>query len=411
MSAVNKYRYNIILGFFKGKFPKLPVFLLKLPAYIYFYLVVVDCFRYNKLLASINFKQDIIDINSNTQIIYTDIASVHYVLTRLHDSVDNLQIVIYTIISGIFEKMYPYLIINKLNDNVKVLHVGTIDVLLLYNYKALFKECKKRGIFVIATYHSFCDMNVLKDIVKHCDVIFALSDSLKEELASNGIKNVITNYLPSAFKIDHNPLKKYEIRKSFNIPEEKIVLSIVGMLRPDKGLDFFIDSVSKLEDTYKDKIFINIIGTDYLGYKHSLPKPLAESGIQHRFIAKQTRLTDDEFVDNIIVSDIYLVPYTRPSINQSGPLIDAAVRKIPVIGTDNGTIGYTIKKWNIGLTFEHGNKEDLRNKIIQMIDNIDNLNFDFTQFIKEHSIEGYIGKHKQVYNSVINQNFDISMFN
>jgi len=405
MPKIDKIRLKLVKKLFTIKFPESSGIFVKLLSYSYFYIMVKDILKYNFFISFLNLRQDKIKIRDNTKIIYYDHKKDHYEITKLHKEIEKLDIVLFNKVFFVFDKSYPYFVTQFINKKIKILHIGTIEFLSLHNSEYLFKTCKKNNIFLIATYHSFGDIEENIEMLKKCNLVIALSNQFKEVLETYGLKNVIVNYLSSSYSDIKSPPKD-EIRKKHYIPLDKIVFSLVGNIRIDKGYDFFINAITKLSSNYKENIFINLIGKDVDSCSQSISDLLNNCGVDHKFQSTSDLLTEQEFVENISLADVCIFPYTRDTINASGPLIEAGIRRIPVFGTDNGDIGYTIKKWNIGLTFKHKDNDDLQYKIIEFIDKIDDLRFDFDQFVTDHKSETFIEKNKSIYEDVLNNNFN-----
>lgn len=321
----------------------------------------------------------------------------------------SISFIYYKSYRQIYDKSYPYFINNFLNNQIKILHIGTIELFFQSNFQILIRKCRANGIFVIASYHSFFYFEESIEALKYCDLILCFSKLHKQQLINAGLSNVVINYLPSCF-VNNNIDSKETLKLKYGIPLNKITISMVGYIVKGKGYDFFLESVQKLSKSYKDQIFINIAGQikDYTSeYIEDL---LIQSGVEYRFTAYQQKMEGKLYSENITLSDVLMIPYTRDSINTSGPLMDAASYNIPIIGTDNGDIGYTIKRWNIGVTFKHNDVNDLCLKIAEYIDNKDYYKFTFDKFKYDHSPEVFALRHQRLYNDILNNKFNLKNY-
>lgn len=394
---------------FDIKFPVFPGILLSIISILYYFIIVKDIFKYNYLLSFLFYKQEKFKVKGNTEIIYADHRNEHFELTKLQIGIEKLYVILFNKIFFVLEKTYPYFVIHHLNKRIRILHIGTIEFLSLFNIDSLVNYCKKNNIFLIATYHSFGDFDESIEMLKNFDLIITLSDTFNEELMNYGFRNVITNILPISYSNIESPNKEVVIRE-LGLNPNNIIFALIGGIREDKGFEFFIHSLNDLDNHYKDKIFLNFAGKIVDNTYDNISKLLPDCGIEYRLNATKIPLSDEEYVSNITASDALMIPYTRETINASGPLVEGAYRKIPIIGTDNGDIGFTINKWNIGFTFKHKNEDDLRNKIMYFVDNIDKINFNFDEFIKEHSPENFFEKHKTIYQDILNNKFVIDNY-
>jgi glycosyltransferase involved in cell wall biosynthesis len=127
--------------------------------------------------------------------------------------------------------------------------------------------------------------------------------------------------------------------------EEKVKIKnllFFGVIRPNKGLHVLLEAMKQLpeftltiaglpyEDSYQDRI-------------RFLAKQLPHNQVMmiERFVSKQ------EMKNLFSKSSLIILPYTNFS-SQSGVLYDALAYGLPIVATDVGGVGETVKCWDIG---------------------------------------------------------------
>lgn len=283
-----------------------------------------------------------------------------------------------------------YKIVNS--ERKKDVHFLTLDV--LYKYPLLFKLNKRRT--VIGTLHKIPNSSVkrslLKNFAKKIDFIIVHSEFSKEALNMIGIENVITIEYPSFY--DYSTISdKKKIRENKKIPEDKIIISALGGTREDKGLDILLESFKYLDEGNKNKIILNILGKEEKFKKEFIDLKLKEYKITS--VENYQFSTDKEFMENVKITDIMVLPYKKKFSGSSGPMIEAVVNKIPCIAPRELEIGKLIEKYELGLTFECENSQKLAMTIKDMIEN--ERVFFRNDYNKKITISNFLDKHKNIY--------------
>lgn len=283
--------------------------------------------------------------------------------------------------------------INKSN-NSDIIHILTLDTLYRSQkfIKYLLKKCK-----VIATLHHIPNKkklitNLIK-ISKVIDVIIVHSDYLRDELLKYGIKNVSVINYPSFYS--YSDKNKNYIKSEMNINNEKIIISALGGTRFDKGLDILLESLGGLTEEWKKNIIVNIAGKEEYFKRDFIVSKLNNIGIEYKL--NLNFMSDSEFCENVIISDIIVLPYRNSFTGNSGPMTEAIINNIPIITPMNTNIGFITNNNNLGVTFIN---ED-SNSLAQSIEYILNKNFSYNS--KSHKYrdkltkERFIKEYKKIY--------------
>lgn len=280
--------------------------------------------------------------------------------------------------------------INNNTQNGDLIHFLYLDSI----YKCPFISNKlKYNKKYIGTLHwipnDIFRKTLLKKISKRIECIVVHSEFLKEELIKMGINNVKCIDYPSFIKREVN---KYDD----SVQKNKIIISCLGGTRLDKGLDVLIEAFKYLDDVCKNKIIFNICGVEQdIKYKDIIKKS-EENSIN--IIYKNKFLSDEEYEEEIFKTDIILLPYKKIFTGNSGPMTDGIYADKFILGPNHGNLGYLIKKYDLGETFEQEDPVDLANKI-SSLSKIDlNKSHKYKEKLK---IETFITLYEKVYNDII----------
>lgn len=276
------------------------------------------------------------------------------------------------------------------NVDKEIIHVLAID--------GIYIKSKYKKKYIIGTLHQLPNNKVrrylLKKFSKNIKYLVVHSKFLGEELKKIGIENIkIVNY-PSFYS--YKNLNKKILREKYGIKLNKIVLSCLGGTRKDKGLNIVLESLKYLKPEIKEKIIFNIAGKeefykiDYIeSYKNK-----AELKINLKV------LSDEEFKENVFISDIMIIPYLKSFAGNSGPMTEAIVNKIPCITPKELNIGKITIENNLGEVFECENSKNLAEAIERTINNLDKGIYYNTDFYKELTEKKFLESYKKIYEEV-----------
>lgn len=241
-----------------------------------------------------------------------------------------------------------------------LLHFLYLDALYV---ACFFLKIKKRGLRLTGTLHQLPQnekkMRLLRRFAENFDYIVVHSDYIKSILVKSGIENVEVIDYPvfHALKLEG----RETIRRREGLQPEQIVLSALGGTRHDKGLDILLEAFKYLPSPSKERLFLNVVGREEYFKKDYICEKMQSYSIVGR--VKTEFLTDQEFQENVILSDLLVIPYRRYFNGNSGPMIEAAFRDIPVIGTDYGNLGTLVRVNELGYTFEAENSRKLAEQL------------------------------------------------
>ncbi len=167
-----------------------------------------------------------------------------------------------------------------------------------------------------------------------------------DELMYESFKHVITKAnthivscpdpVESTYMISRN-----EFRSKFGISHNDKVLGVFGMIDSRKGVDLLLEAFQSLPKTSYNKLLL-------MG-KHSekLNDCVRKIELFSNIISVDRFVTDDELISGINSVDVVAVVYPG-HIGSASIVIRAAAAQKPVLGSDFGWIGHTIKKYRLG---------------------------------------------------------------
>lgn len=273
----------------------------------------------------------------------------------------------------------------KKNDIIHFLYLDN-----LYKCPLIYKELKKNRKFIGTLHwipHDRLRKVMLKKISSRLDYIIVHSEFLKEKLDMMKINNVMVIEYPSF-------MYNYDF-KEINKSSEKIMISCLGGTRRDKGLDILMDSFKYLNEVTKNRLVFNICGIEQDIKFKDLEISAQQNSIN--IICKNKFLSDEEYKNEIFKSDVILLPYKKIFSGNSGPMTDGIYANKYIVGPKDGNLGYLIKKYDLGSTFEQENAKSLA----EALNKLSNTNLKKEhEYRKKLSIESFKKNHEMIYSKI-----------
>ena len=173
-----------------------------------------------------------------------------------------------------------------------------------------------------------------------CDALFVHSEILQRQLAE-----FLGPGHPPIFVTPHGVWKFADDNLTVTSPEERLrrrQLLFFGVIRPNKGLHVLLDAMEDLVDCT-----LTVAGQPqdvrYLEQIRAMVRrsPSGRIELVDRFVE------DDEMIRLFDQSSLVVLPYTSFTA-QSGVLHDALAHGLPVVATDVGALGESVRSWDIG---------------------------------------------------------------
>lgn len=201
------------------------------------------------------------------------------------------------------------------NKNITIIHNNTLAVLegiylkrklkakLIVHVHEIIKNPKWFGPMLTKLFGLQCDYFVCVSNAVAKELNPYVKNKEKVKVIYNGIDN--TKFHPN-YSVE-------SLRKEFNIPENSLVIGMIGRINSWKGQDDFLDSVVPLLIKYK-KIYALIVGGVFAGEEWRYDKlkekiNIFNLDINNRIIFSDFRL-DNYLIHNLI--DIFILPSINP---------------------------------------------------------------------------------------------------
>jgi len=161
-------------------------------------------------------------------------------------------------------------------------------------------------------------------------------------------------------------LTKKQAREKLAINYKGPIFLFFGILRRDKGIEYFFKAISLL----KNKDFKVLIASSLFDYQESEILNLIEKlVIKDRVLLKLGYIDQNEVYFYFYASDVLVLPYIKIYTGGSGPLLkEAAVCKIPSIVSNVSEMGRLVKRNKMGLIAEPENPESLAGKMKEFLE-------------------------------------------
>lgn len=279
------------------------------------------------------------------------------------------------------------------NDGVynSTIHFLYIDDLYKCPFISFF--VKRNSNKYIATLHwvpkNIINIILLKLFSSKMEYVIVHSLYMKSYLNSKGIHNIRCIDYPSFLENNSS------YGGMLNEDDDKIVISCIGGTRYDKGIDILCKAFKYIDNKVKNNILFNIAGCESDIKFHFIEECASRYHIKVNLVNKY--LTNEEYAQHIMVSDVILLPYRRMFTGNSGPMTDGIYKDKFILGPNHGTIACLINKYDLGCTFETENEIDLANKISQL----PNINIKKNHRYKENiTKERFLDEHIKLYSSI-----------
>lgn len=184
-----------------------------------------------------------------------------------------------------------------------------------------------------------------------CDVLIVAHDVLRDELASMGVPadriHVVGLPLMTA---------RLEVKPS-NVRDDEVVVLFFGTFRQNKGIDVLIEAIQALPltDPELPRLSFYFAGRGDAVLEAAV-RQLASS--DPRVSAEIGYISDARRRSLFETADIVVLPYTSISA-QSGVLNDAYASARPVIATDVGPIGASVRQHGSGIVVGPADAQEL----------------------------------------------------
>jgi len=223
-------------------------------------------------------------------------------------------------------------------------------------------------------------------------IVVSVSKQVEDYLKSVGVKNTTTIYTGVDTNI-YKPNSLNKLREEYNISKDTFVVGIVAVLRAAKRHKDLIEAISDI----KKDIKLVIVGDG--PQKKNIQNLIKEKGLENKVIMTGKRDDVNEILSDF---DLFVLPSNQEALGTS--LLEASSCAVPVIGSRVGGIPECVREDKNGLLFEAENIDELREKIIEMMENKERYEFfkaNSREFIiKNFSVEKMVKDTQELYDKI-----------
>ncbi|SCW52179.1 Glycosyltransferase involved in cell wall bisynthesis [Paenibacillus tianmuensis] len=252
------------------------------------------------------------------------------------------------------------------------LHLMYLDCLLL---PLLLLWPLLRGLSCTATMHWYptrrskvhalsflIRTGAIRRLIVHGEFTRRLTAALVGEAYGDRIESVLYPQLhPQHMNREHTE----RLRQRFTDFPRPFLLAFGGT-RYDKGLDLLLQAARFIEEPCT----LIVAGKEEHFTRNDMERLLTDVPDWCRVVLDLGFIAEEDVSGYFEIADIVVLPYRRMFTGQSGPLTEAIVRQKLVIGPDHGEIGFTIRHYQLGLTFTPENIGVLASQLNQAVRNI-----------------------------------------
>ena len=135
-------------------------------------------------------------------------------------------------------------------------------------------------------------------------------------------------------------------REALELPADGKIVLFFGEIRPEKGLIHLIRAIGKLQHDIT-KLYLVIAGRPRHMDMTECLQAIDDLDITGNVILRLEYIADEDVPRYFAASDVVAIPYV--AITQSGILFEAMTAERPVVVTDVGGVGPTVRENDIGL--------------------------------------------------------------
>lgn len=292
-------------------------------------------------------------------------------------------------------------------NTIDIVHVNTTAVLEGIYFKIKYKIPLVWHIHEILLKPKFL-FEFTSFLVQHySDRIIVVSEAVEKHLLSSKtikkekIKIIYNGVNNQVFYPNNIPSK---LKKEFNLPDDSIIVGMIGRINSWKGQKDFVQAVSLVMEI-QTNVYGVIVGDVFEGeehYKKELKNLIDSTGLSNRFRLIGFRFDTPEIYN---LYDIFVLPSTQPDPLPTVVLEAMATGK-PIVGYNHGGIMEMVKDTHNGILCEVNKPEELSKGILKLINNSElRLNYgkkSLTRQEKYFSLDSYVKNFSDIYLSIVN---------
>lgn len=224
-----------------------------------------------------------------------------------------------------------------------------VEALSQYNKPFITAVGENRNIEKVQKWY---DKKVYFKLFEKITAFVAVSDIVKQKLLSMGVeeKNITVEPNGVDFSIYYKREDKVELRKKYNLPQDKVLLMFLGHFIENKGPLRVLEAAKN----------ISKVGLLFVGEGSQNPE-----GEQIVFKQKVPR---DRVPELLSASDIFILPTQHEG--SSNAIVEAMACGLPIISSDIPEIRVQCNS-DFSILVDPNNIQQLRSAIIKLVDDIE----------------------------------------
>lgn len=188
----------------------------------------------------------------------------------------------------------------------------------------------------------FVDKSFARFFFNRCDAFIVMSEPVRQDLLSLKKDAKILLQPHPIYDQYAERTDKASACKALGIREDKKNLLFFGLIRDYKGLDILIEAMGMLDDSYQ----LIIAGESY-GSFDKYTELINQSPLKDNIVVFEQYIPDDMVSALFSAADVLVLPYK--SATQSGVVALAYQMELPMVATNVGALGSTVKDSETGL--------------------------------------------------------------
>ncbi|GAB6119264.1 glycosyltransferase [Dysgonomonas termitidis] len=207
----------------------------------------------------------------------------------------------------------------------------------------------------------FVDKSFARFFFNRCNAFIVMSEPVRQDLLSLKKDARILLQPHPIYDQYAERTDKAAACKRLGIRDDKKNLLFFGLIRDYKGLDILIEAMGVLDGSYQ----LIIAGESY-GSFDKYAELINQSPLKDNIVVFEQYIPDDMVSTLFSAADVLVLPYK--SATQSGVVALAYQMELPMVATDVGALGTTVKDSNTGLVVPEPASGDVAKGIREFFD-------------------------------------------
>lgn len=182
------------------------------------------------------------------------------------------------------------------------------------------------------------------------DTVVVHSLYIKNLIENYGIKNIVDIEYPQFNSVAVDKKKACEF---FGLAENVPVIACIGNTRYDKGLDLLLEALKDVNRPFQ----LLVAGKEDAFDEKYIREHTDNYKEKVKFYLRY--LSDEEIACAFSAADIIALPYRKNFNGASGPLTEGVSLNKCILGPEHGDLGFKIRTYHLGYTFETENISNL----------------------------------------------------